>query len=165
MLVYFLILHANNNYGIMRYFAFIGILLFLLTGCGDNNGNNLSTDLVNNPKTASGKENMSDLPVIEFDKEIHDFGKVMQGEKVTFNFKFENVGKSDLLITRVNTSCGCTASEFPREPIKPGEKKSLRVTFDSEGRKGIQNKTITVVSNCQPDIEVLRIKVMVITPK
>jgi len=149
----------------MKYIGFLGILLFLLTGCGGNNGNQLSTDLVKNPKTALGDEDMSDLPVIEFDKEVHDFGKVYQGEKVTFNFKFKNVGKSNLLITRVNTSCGCTASEFPREPIKPGERKSLRVTFDSDGRKGVQNKTITVVSNCQPDIKVLRIKAMVITPK
>ena len=108
---------------------------------------------------------MSDLPVITFDKESHDFGKVTQGEKVTFNFKFKNTGKSDLLITSVNTSCGCTASEFPREAIKPGEQRSLRVTFDSQGRKGIQNKTVTVVSNCQPDTKVLRIKAMVVTPK
>jgi len=149
----------------MRYFAFIGILIFLLTGCDNNKGKSLSTDLVNNPKTASGKEDMSDLPVISFDKESHDFGKVTQGEKVTFNFKFKNTGKSDLLITSVNTSCGCTASEFPREAIKPGEQRSLRVTFDSQGRKGIQNKTITVVSNCQPDTKVLRIKAMVVTPK
>ena len=147
----------------MRYFAFIGIFLLILTGCGDNNNKVLSTDLVKNPKTVSGSEDMSQLPVIEFDKLTHDFGKVTQGEKVTFNFRFKNTGKSDLLITSVNTSCGCTASEFPREPIKPGEQKSLRVTFDSEGRKGIQNKTITVVSNCQPDITVLRIKAMVVT--
>jgi len=137
--------------------------LLILTGCGDNNNKVLSTDLVKNPKTVSGSEDMSQLPVIEFDKLTHDFGKVTQGEKVTFNFRFKNTGKSDLLITSVNTSCGCTASEFPREPIKPGEQKSLRVTFDSEGRKGIQNKTITVVSNCQPDITVLRIKAMVVT--
>ncbi len=137
--------------------------MLILTGCGDNNNKVLSTDLVKNPKTVSGSEDMSQLPVIEFDKLTHDFGKVTQGEKVTFNFRFKNTGKSDLLITSVNTSCGCTASEFPREPIKPGEQKSLRVTFDSEGRKGIQNKTITVVSNCQPDITVLRIKAMVVT--
>jgi hypothetical protein len=149
----------------MRYFAYIGIILFLLTGCGGDDGKTLSTDLVKNPKTASGKEDLSDLPVITFDKDVHDFGKVTQGEKVTYNFRFTNTGKSDLLITSVNTSCGCTASEFPRDPIKPGDGGMLRVTFDSEGRRGVQNKTITVVSNCQPDIKVLRIKAMVVTPK
>ena len=149
----------------MRYFAFIGVLIIFLTSCGNDNDKNFSTDLVKNPKTASGKEDMSDLPVISFDKEVHDFGKITQGEKVTFNFRFKNTGKSDLLITSVNTSCGCTVSDFPREPIKPGKGGAIRVTFDSEGRRGVQNKTITVVSNCQPDTKVLRIKAMVILPK
>jgi len=148
---------------VRKYFVVSGLILLLLTACNSRNDESLSTDIVNNPKTASGDES-DDLPEIEFKKEIHDFGKIIQGEKVSFGFKFKNTGHSDLLISQVNTSCGCTVPRFPKTPIKPGDEEVIKVTFDSSGRKGIQNKTITVVTNCQPSANVLRIKAMVIAP-
>jgi len=138
------------------------LFLVAFTACNNNSGN-LSTDVVKNPNTASG-EVADNLPVIEFEKEIHDFGKVIQGERVSYGFKFKNTGKSDLVITQVKTSCGCTVPKFKKEPIKPGEERIITVTFNSSGRKGIQNKTITVLSNCQPSTTVVRIKAMVIAP-
>jgi hypothetical protein len=149
---------------IRKSFFFIGTLLIILIGaCTNNNGRNLSPDVVTNPITASGK-NESKLPVIVFEKEIHDFGKIIQGEKVSFGFKFKNTGNADLVIAQVNSSCGCTTPKFPKTSIKPGEEKVITVMFDSQGRKGIQNKTITVVTNCQPPNTVIRIKAMVIVP-
>jgi len=146
-----------------RKYYLLGLLvLFVVSACNNKPGN-LSTDVVKNPNTANG-EAKDNLPIIEFEKEIHDFGKVIQGEKVSFGFKFKNAGKSDLIISQVNTSCGCTVPKFPKEPVKPGEEKIIKVSFDSKGRKGIQNKTITVVSNCQPPSNVVRIKAMVIAP-
>lgn len=145
-----------------KYFLLVWLILIMFSACNNRPGN-LSTDVVTNPNTASG-ETEDNLPVIEFEKEIHDFGKVIEGEKVSFGFKFKNAGKSDLVIYQVNTSCGCTASKFSKEPVKPGEEKVINVTFDSSGRKGFQNKTITVLSNCQPSTNVVRIKAMVIAP-
>ena len=153
----------NKNKNLKKYIAISGLILLLLTACNSGNNGNLSTDIVNNPKTASGDES-DNLPKIEFEKEIHDFGKLIQGEKVSFGFKFKNTGNSDLLISQVNSSCGCTVTRFPKTPIKPEEEKVLKVTFDSNGRKGIQNKTVTVVTNCQPSSNVIRIKAMVIAP-
>lgn len=140
----------------------LGLLLVVFSAC-NNKPANLSTDVVTNPNTASG-EVKGELPVIEFEKEVHDFGRVIQGEKVTYGFKFKNTGKSDLVVYQVKTSCGCTTPKFSKEPIKSGEERMITVTFDSKGRKGIQNKSLTVLSNCQPSTSVVRIKAKVIAP-
>ncbi|MCF8378293.1 MAG: DUF1573 domain-containing protein [Bacteroidales bacterium] len=148
----------------MKKLAIIFISLGLLVACSCNNERgNLSTDVVTNPNTAEGKSN-DGLPVIEFEKEIHDFGKLVQGEKATFNFRFKNNGDKDLVISQVKSSCGCTVPKYPKEPVKPGDEGVLKVTFDSEGRKGVQNKVITVVHNGQPNQTFVRIKAMVIVP-
>lgn len=143
--------------------GFLIIVLMIFASCGERGNQKLPGDVVSNPKTASGTED-NKLPVIEFVKDLHDFGKVIQGEKVSFGFRFKNTGKTDLVIAQVNSSCGCTVPGFPKIPIKPGEENVINVMFDSAGRKGVQNKTITVVSNCQPSNTVLRIKAMVIVP-
>ena len=138
-------------------------LLLIFSSC-DNDGNRkLPAEVVTNPNTASGN-NATKLPVIEFEKDIHDFGKVIQGEKVSFGFKFKNTGNADLVIAQVNSSCGCTVPKFPKTPVKPGDENVITVMFDSQDRKGVQNKTITVASNCQPSNSVIRIKAMVIVP-
>lgn len=143
--------------------GFFIIVSVFFTSCGERGNQKLPGDVVSNPKSASGTE-VNNLPVIEFVKDLHDFGKVIQGEKVSFGFRFKNTGKTDLVIAQVNSSCGCTVPGFPKTPIKPGQENVISVMFDSAGRKGVQNKTITVVSNCQPSNTVLRIKAMVIVP-
>ena len=138
-------------------------MMLLAAGCGNSTKDRIPADVVTNPNSASGdQENL--LPVIEFEKDIHDFGKLIAGEKAVYTFKFKNTGKSDLVISQVHSSCGCTVPRYPKEPIKPGGEGQIKVTFDSSGRKGVQNKTITVVSNCQPNSAVVRIKAQVITP-
>jgi hypothetical protein len=139
------------------------VVLILSISCSNNGDQKLPADIVSNPKTASGDESEK-LPAIEFEKDIHDFGKVIQGEKVSFGFKFKNTGNTDLLIAQVNTSCGCTVPKYPKTPIRPGGEDVITILFDSEGRKGVQNKAITVVTNCQPSGTLIRIKAMVIVP-
>jgi len=105
------------------------------------------------------------MPQITFTEDEHDFGKVIQGEKVTFSFRFKNTGDGDLIIADVSSSCGCTVPKFTKEPISPGSDGTILVTFDSNNRKGFQNKTVTVVSNTQPNTKVLKIKAMIIVPE
>jgi hypothetical protein len=145
---------------------FVLLLGGLLVSCssGNKNDNDLPASLVQNPNTASGKSDSDKLPKIEFEKDFHDFGKIIQGEKVTFAFKFKNTGKSLLLISSVSTSCGCTVTNFPKEPIKPGESGKIDVSFDSEGKRGPQNKTATVMANTQPNSTLLRVQAMVVLP-
>jgi hypothetical protein len=137
-------------------------LLVGLQSC-DRQGGNLPTDLIRNPKTAEGEQNIS-MPEITFAKTEHDFGRLIQGEQVVYVFRFTNTGNSDLLISKVSASCGCTASKYTREPVKPGKEGKIEVTFDSNGQRGIQNKTITVLTNGRPQTTVLRIKAQVVTP-
>ncbi len=117
----------------------------------------ISTEDVFNPKTANGDENMGSLPAFEFPVKEYNFGTVIQGEKVSYTFKFKNTGGSELIINNVKTSCGCTSPKWSKEPIKPGQEGNIEVIFDSHGRHGEQNKTIKVFANTQPKTVELRI--------
>ena len=90
-------------------------------------------------------------PVMKFDTESFDFGKIPSGDKVTYNFKFTNTGKSPLIIKDAVASCGCTVPEWsPKTPIMPGNKGVIHVVFNSTGKEGLQDKLITITSNTNP---------------
>ncbi len=87
-------------------------------------------------------------PVISFEKKTHDFGDIFQGDKVEETFKFTNSGNEPLIITNVQVTCGCTTPKgWPKEPILPGGNGEVTVAFNSAGKMGRQDKTVTVVSN------------------
>ena len=86
-------------------------------------------------------------PQIYFAETSFDFGDITQGDKVEHVFEFENTGNEPLILTDVRTTCGCTAPEWPREPVIPGAKAQVKVVFNSAGKIGIQNKVITIMSN------------------
>ncbi|WKN42453.1 DUF1573 domain-containing protein [Tunicatimonas pelagia] len=86
-------------------------------------------------------------PQITFAQDTKDFGDIIQGDKVSHSFEFENTGTEPLILSNVLTTCGCTATAWPREPIAPGESAKIEVSFNSTGKKGRQNKVVTVVSN------------------
>ncbi|MBL7955673.1 MAG: DUF1573 domain-containing protein [Flavobacteriales bacterium] len=102
---------------------------------------------------------------MEFSATHVDLGKVVQGNKVDLNYSFKNTGGSPLVITDVRGSCGCTVGKnWPKEPIAPGEKAAIAVSFDSEGRSGRQDKTVTVVANTVPPSNVLTLTAEVVGP-
>jgi len=88
-------------------------------------------------------------PVMAFNEEKHDFGDINQGDKVEHVFEFENTGNEPLIITNVQTTCGCTAPEWPRDPVAPGQSSKIKVVFNSSGKIGRQNKVITIVRNAK----------------
>ncbi|HOY32685.1 MAG TPA: DUF1573 domain-containing protein [Bacteroidales bacterium] len=141
------------------YIVFFASLMFF--SCG-NDTDKISTELVNNPNSASGNVDLSKLPVFQFNTEEHDFGRISEGEKVSFTFKFKNSGKSDLIISDAKATCGCTVADYPKTPIKPGEESGISISFNSEGRRGIQNKSVTLVANTQPNTKVLTIKAEIV---
>ncbi len=143
---------------------FVAALCLLMIGCAGNDSNTIKSDDVNNPNTAAGNGDMSQLPKFQFVTEEHDFGKLGQGEKVSYTFKFKNVGKSDLIISDAKATCGCTVAEYPKVPVKPGEENGIVVSFNTEGKKGIQNKAVTLVANTQPNTKVLTIKAEITVP-
>ena len=91
-----------------------------------------------------------DAPIITFETENYNFGKIAHGEKVSYSYKFKNTGKSPLIIANATATCGCTIPEPPKDPIKPGEEGEIKVIFDSKGKSGMQDKVITVTSNANP---------------
>lgn len=119
------------------------------------------------PQTADGlsdKESRN-LPVMTFDVTTYDFGDVVEGERLTYSFKFKNTGKSNLIIYSSEATCGCTTSTPPKAPIRPGESGEILVTFDSKGQKGNVTKRILVGANTYPAENFLTIKANVSSNK
>jgi hypothetical protein len=108
---------------------------------------------------ASASEKMPKITFTE--KGIYDFGQMTEGDTVEHSFEFTNTGEFPLIINNITASCGCTTPEWPREPVAPGAKSSIRVRFNSRGKQGEQSKTITVFANTDPSMTDLQFKAMV----
>jgi hypothetical protein len=113
-----------------------------------------------NTKKADGSP-----PKIEFEQLYYDFGKIIEGEKVSYTFSFKNSGGSELIIKDAIASCGCTVPEYEKRIIKPGEEGSIEVIFDSSGRMGNQYKSIILRTNTPYGEKTLTIKAKVVTNK
>ena len=144
--------------------SFIFLALAFLSACNQEDTNKLPADLINNPISADGENDLSTLPKFQFVSTDHDFGKLIEGVKVSFKFKFKNVGGSDLVINQVKTSCGCTASSYSKDPIPPGGSGVIELTFDSKHQPGKNFKYATIVANTQPNIIKLNIRAEVVQP-
>ncbi|MCK6607721.1 MAG: DUF1573 domain-containing protein [Flavobacterium sp.] len=132
-------------------------LVVLATACKQESAADKITDAdmkaIQEQNAMAGK-----LAKVEFDKEIHDFGTIKEGDRVETEFIVKNVGDSDLLIHEAKGSCGCTVPEPPREPIKPGDSAPIKVSFDSKGKPGSQEKTVTLTTNTANGHETFKIK-------
>ena len=137
----------------------LSALALTFTACGGN------TEKKEAPATAveaSSAKAVSNAPVMTFDKTIHDFGTIQEGERVETLFTFTNTGKSDLVIVDARGSCGCTVPEYPKNtPIAPGATGQIRVSFDSSNKPNLQQKTVTISANTDSGRETIRIKAMV----
>jgi len=146
-----------------------GLFFILITvSCkqAENKDKSLSTDVVNIPASASGAAgDKGALPQFKFNEENHDFGKIAQGEKVSYAFKFKNTGASDLVISSAQGSCGCTVAHYPKEAIAANADAVIDVTFDSDGKSGKVQKTVTLVANTNPNTKILIITAEVIVPE
>ena len=146
----------------------IAIILSTLAffSCGNKNEKDGKVDgeIVNFSETANGKTDKRNLPIIKFAEGTYDFGKIIQGEKVSHKFSFTNEGKSSLIITSAKASCGCTIAEPTKEPIQPGGMGTIDVVFDSNGKSGMITKSISVLTNCEPNTVFITITGNVIVP-
>ena len=97
-------------------------------------------------------------PNFKFNDEVFDFGSIKQGDAVNHDFEFTNTGKEPLIITSASGSCGCTVPTWPKDPIAPGGKGTIKVTFNSAGKQGMQDKTVTLQSNAKQATMVLHLK-------
>ena len=97
---------------------------------------------------------------IKFDKVVHDFGKFKEQDAVqSCTFTFTNVGEQPLVINQAIASCGCTVPSYPKEPIQPGKKGEIKVTYNGTGKPfGHFKKSITVRTNGKEELTRLYIK-------
>ncbi len=115
-------------------------------------GDGHNHDAVAQPTTAPAS-----LADIKFDKTVHDYGNIKQGDNGECEFKYVNNGKEPLIITNCAGSCGCTVPICPKEPILPGKSGVIKVKYDTQ-RVGPIYKTVTVNSNAKSGTQTLSIK-------
>lgn len=98
-------------------------------------------------------------PIANFKHYSYDFNTIKETDgKVSHSFEFTNIGKSDLLITEVKASCGCTTPKWSKKPIPPGKIGYITVTYNPKTRPGPFNKTITITNNSKEDKILIYIK-------
>lgn len=150
----------------MKKQYFILLVLFIMA-CGETDTREqeqlkdlMPTDIVNNPVTANGIDSikLDELPVLSFTDTVYNFGNIKAGEVVSHDFEFTNTGKTPLIISNTSVACGCTVPDYPHEPIPPGKSAVLTVKFNSEGKSGHQDKSVTVTANTFRGTHMLYIK-------
>lgn len=136
------------------------ITFFITTSCKKNdvNSNESKFEVESNSDSNSEIASNIDLTKISFNKVEHDFGTINSGDKVDCVFTFTNTGNADLIITNAQGSCGCTVPEYPKKPTKPGESGEIKVVFNSNGKFGNQEKSVSLTVNTENKIEILKIK-------
>lgn len=144
-------------------FALIIFCLLVIQSC-----DNRSVKVAEN-KIASapiGSESLAEIPLdsikgayLNLDKKRYDFGNISRKKQplVPIEFKIENIGKEPLIILKVDVSCGCLSVDYPKNPIKPGEKTIITVNVNTKTQEGMFNKSIFIKSNAENDVELIRI--------
>lgn len=108
-------------------------------------------DLVYNPIRPDGSIDSSYLPILQWQDTLFHFGEVNEGDIVTREFRFTNIGTAPLLITNATSSCGCTIPEWPREPVPPDSSGVILVKFNTLDRTGAQTKEVSIFANTIPN--------------
>jgi hypothetical protein len=163
---------------VIKMMVIFTLIVGVTTGCKDRNAEKRIAALENELKELKGTkaaDGISSSPLvaeevkapegpvatINFVKNEHDFGTIKEGDVVEYTYTFTNTGEVPLIIQDARPSCGCTAPDWTKTPVPPGGKGFVKASFDSKGKPNMQNKTITVVANTNPQQTVLRFKAMV----
>jgi hypothetical protein len=145
--------------------VFLSIMcLSLLAACTNQNSTVTENSTDTQELAAVASVDTANAPVFKFEKEVYDFGEIKEGEKVTYDFKFKNIGNSPLIISSATATCGCTIPEYPKEPVAPGAEGLIRVVFNSAGKAGMQNKIVSITANTVPSLTELNILGNVLAP-
>jgi len=143
----------------MKKTLLLALAAFTFASCQQKASKTSDASLTMSGNTESSEQTIStaDAAAIRFDDLNYNFGTITQGEKVTYAYKFKNIGKSPLIISSAEASCGCTVPEVPKEPIKPGDESEIKVVFNSAGKLGRIDKQVTVSSNGIPNVIALHL--------
>mgnify|MGYP003351914915 CR=1 FL=1 len=149
----------------MKRILIYSMSLLVFTACGsstNNEGNKggLPANLVNNPNSANGLDTVAAArkPTMDFKDTVHNFGAMHKDEVGQYEFEFTNNGKTPLIITSAAGSCGCTVADYPHDALQPGNSAVIKVSFNSKGKAGHQEKTVTIHANTLRSTHMLFIK-------
>lgn len=156
----------------MKKLSIFVLFVLILSACNSapkdkeksnsDNGAEISNEQINNPATASNPTaTPSEFAIMSFKNTDHNFGDILENQKVETTYEFTNTGKVDLLINDCRASCGCTVPNWPKTPIKPGASGEIKVVFDSAGKSGENNKIVTVLANIKEGSIELKFKAFV----
>ena len=143
----------------MKKVILLASFALVMTACGN------ATDRIESSTEVENETMMEVLPEIVFEEEFHDFGEINEGLVAEHVFSFKNEGEGPLIISNAQGSCGCTVPVWPRQPIAPGATGEIKVSFNSTGRAGKQDKRVTLTTNAVPQTKVLNITSTVIAKK
>ena len=104
------------------------------------------------------------FPILVFEKNTIDYGKITPESSGRRTFKFKNRGNAPLIIQKVKGSCGCVVLNFPKKPIMPNGGGEIEIVYNVL-KIGRISRTITVTSNTKKPITVLKIKGRVVKNK
>lgn len=127
-------------------FIFVGLFIVTLSSCYNKA-----------PKSNSGKKTPDRFAVFKFQEEQFDFGKINDGDTVSHQFSFINVGKVPLIINDISTACGCTVVQWPKNPITPDNKGNVIVQFSKHHDPGVHVKQIIIKANTKDPYTILHI--------
>ena len=90
--------------------------------------------------------------LVKWKTESVNLGEITQGKPVTIEFEFTNTSDAPVIVTNAQASCGCTVTDYPKEPILPGKSAKITATYNAAA-KGVFTKNVTVyIQNEDPKV-------------
>jgi hypothetical protein len=141
--------------------ALCAIVAISITSCKEENAADKVQE-VNVEAAATRDLAAAKFPIMTFDKVMHDFGTINDGDVVSTVFSFTNTGAAPLVIVSAKGTCGCTVpNDWPKEPVPPGGTGKFTVEFNSKGKPNQQNKSVNITANTEKGRETVSIKAFV----
>lgn len=142
----------------IRNFLLGALFVGIVTSCNNQGSSSASSQESGDSAQVAQTDESTGLGKIEYENASYEFGTVKEGTIVEHVFKFKNTGTSPVILAQVSASCGCTTPDYTKEPILPGKEGEVKVSFDSNGQVGAQQKIVTISSNAENRVSTVQIK-------
>jgi Protein of unknown function (DUF1573) len=129
----------------MRFILLLGAIV-IAASCKEGSKKDVNATPVQ-PGMVAEKTDSTKFTTMQWIDSVKDYGKITEGQKLEVLFRFKNTGDKPLVIESVRPGCGCTVADPPKEPIAPGEEGEIKGSFDSNGKSGMQHKSIYIMAN------------------
>lgn len=116
------------------------------------------SSIIRSPVSATGPKDTVNVARMEFEETVYLFDTVDEGDIVKHTFHFTNTGKVPLIINDAHSTCGCTVPKWPKNPISPGRKGTIKVEFNTLNKTKQQEKPVIINANTYPSVTKLYLK-------